>query len=477
MAATVAILEAVPGPVPMESPARRFYALSFGSTVAQLWLQPRELSPRAPAAMPARDFPKAFNESDLVCGMLGARAELLARLWQEGTVGKLVNDGLLAPAEKVCAAGYPFALRLLRTPAITYGQEWCGQMWKDAMLAVIDLMSALAKQDLTLRYPNPWNVLFDGPRPVYINPGSIDGLDEAAYRGAVDRLARGFLHPLHFFSKGQSRLARAPLRNLYGIPTEDFPELHELEQRRQQDLENSTPEEFLSRLRSDVDEMEISDAPTDWSKYGEAGAHGDPPLKPGHHWGDKQWEVRRVLEELRPRTVRDLASISGWFARLTALAGAEVIATDLNETCVSRLNQQARQESGHVLPLVLDLIDPSPCIGMVNGWLPSAKQRLHADLVLALAISHRLVLAGLRLTFDQVAAGFAGFARRWLLIELVPFESEHNSYTRYSRPDCVSWYDLEHFTRALGEYFGIVSVLPSPAKSRKLVLCERSWAA
>ncbi len=56
-------------PVPEDTGERRFHALSFGSTVAHLWINPRE------AAVTSTNG-RGFHESDLVCGMLGARAEL-----------------------------------------------------------------------------------------------------------------------------------------------------------------------------------------------------------------------------------------------------------------------------------------------------------------------------------------------------------------------------------------------------------------
>jgi hypothetical protein len=170
--------------------------------------------------------------------------------------------------------------------------------------------------------------------------------------------------------------------------------------------------------------------------------------------------------------VLDLACDLGWYARLAALEGAEVVAAESDETCVNRLHRQLRNEGGHVLPLVLDVNDPSPGYGVENHWFPPATERLQADLVIALAVTHHMVLSTLRLRFDQVVKGLASFTRRSLLVEFVPLDCAGSEYNRNTRPDCLTWYDLDHFVLALRGKFRSVVVLPSPPRSRVIILCE-----
>src|SRR5580693_1049288 len=429
-----------------DSAGRQMYALTFASSVAHLF----------------------FEDGDLFCGVIGDRAKLIAQLWKDGLIPKLIDRGLLAPT-KPCKVGYPFALRLDRTPTVSYAYEWCGQMWKTAALCVIDLMVELCEHDLTLRAPHPFNVLFDGPNPAYVNPGTIAPMVPEALETAIKRLCRSFVYPLHLCQKGNSRLARALLRDpIHGTHPDEFPELAEMEQKWQAELGTSSPQEVLMLLRDDVEEVTVPDPETSWSEY-----HRDWPLKPCDRWGHKQRAVHRVFKELQPRTVLDLAGNLGWYARLAAVEGAEVISSDIDETCVNRLYRRSRQENARVLPLVLDLNDPWPGYGVDNRWFPPATERLQSDLVLALAVTHHLVLAGFRLGFGQVIRALASFTRRTLLVEFVPLDSQDCPYDLNSRPDANSWYDLDHFICALRAEFRSVSMLPSPPKSRRLLLCER----
>jgi 2-polyprenyl-3-methyl-5-hydroxy-6-metoxy-1,4-benzoquinol methylase len=127
---------------------------------------------------------------------------------------------------------------------------------------------------------------------------------------------------------------------IHGAHPDEFPELAEMEQKWQADLGTSSPQQVLMLLRDDVEEVTVPDPETSWSEY-----HHDWPLKPCDRWGHKQWAVHRVFKELQPRTVLDLAGNLGWYARLAAVEGAEVICSDIDETCVNRLCRRLRQEN------------------------------------------------------------------------------------------------------------------------------------
>ena len=46
-------------------------------------------------------------------------------------------------------------------------------MLKEAALLTLDLCIRLAEKELTLQDAHPWNILFDGHHPVFIDLGSI----------------------------------------------------------------------------------------------------------------------------------------------------------------------------------------------------------------------------------------------------------------------------------------------------------------
>jgi len=429
---------------------RRFYGRSFADPWAALF----------------------WDGPDLCCGVAGRRADLIKLLWEEGVLDGLGSLGLLADVEPAAdlAAEFPLVLRLRRPFRVSYCFEWCAEMWRAAALHMLDLLGALAGLGLTLQEPRPEHLLFDGPRPVYLNPGSITHLTALTFRGSVERLSASLLRPLALGRSGQAGTARGLLRGVEqglgaGVSTEDERAAEKIGNW----LETLSPDECLRALRDEVAGLRIEDAESPWSDY----YGGDAPLSPAPGWSRKQLEVHRVLTELRPASALDLACNVGWYARLAEAAGAEVVAVDFDETCVNRLYRRVREEGTRVLPLTFDLNDPAPGFGVGNGWFPPASERLASDLVLALAVSHHLVLAGARLTFEELVRAFAPFSRRWLLTEFVPFDSPGMIYTPGQRPGSAGWYNLEAFVAAFGAEFRTVTLLPGGDRERRLVLCER----
>lgn len=426
---------------------RRFYARSFGNPSAQLY----------------------WEQETLCCGLRGERAELVSDLSHQGFLDSLVKQGYLAPFDILQGVqrDYTLVLRLARTPRISYCHEWSTVMWRDASLHLLKLLMTLAEHRLTLRYPHPWHLLFDGPNPVYIHPGSIVPLDEATFRGAFDRISRFFLRPLFLASQRQTSLARQLLRDAnrgVGFCFGDLQSAHDVQTT---EVHQLTPTEFLSKRIREVHELLIPEQASKWADY-----QLDLPLKPCDSWHQKEYAVHGVLRELRPRRVLDLACNVGWHARLAALEGADVVAADIDELCVNRMYSACRGEGSRVLPLVVNVTDPAPGSGVANAWFP-ATERLKSDLVLALAIMHHLVFGSHRLVMSEIVRAFASFTDRALLLEFVPLQSHGCVYSGAQRPDAIDWYTLDNCVASLGCVFRKVQILPAAQHSRGLLLCEK----
>jgi hypothetical protein len=399
---------------------------------------------------------RGFTPGDLVCGMQGGRAELLKRLWKQGHLSRLAACGLLADLEPVELPRHEctFALRLRRTPVISAPREWCGEMWKSAALMIVDLLIELAKCNLFLLDPSPACVLFDGPRPICVNPGSIVPFSALAYRRAMERFSRRFLEPLFLYGIGRGRLARTPGRESCEIPLDQLGAFQARNERQKTELEALPPQQYLSRLR-DAIEAEAISGPGDGRP-----SCDDLPLRPCAHWGRQHWSVHSILKDLRPSTVLDLACRSSWIARLAAIEGAESIAADIDEHRVNHVYRRISAEGSSVLPLIIDLR---------GSFATDVTERLRADLVVAMGLVQHLVHSNRPLSFDQAADRFASFSRRWLLTDLTPLGVTPHGQNNWGG---ARSYDDEHFLRALRRRFRRVFPVEEPRGDRTLLLCE-----
>src|ERR1041385_1142121 len=99
------------------------------------------------------------------------KTPFFAQLFQNGIISELINRGILVgsePTEHVLD-GYGMVLRHTAVPFVSYPNEWCSAMFKDGALAYLDLLKELVQKGLTLKDTHPWNLVFDGVRPVYVD--------------------------------------------------------------------------------------------------------------------------------------------------------------------------------------------------------------------------------------------------------------------------------------------------------------------
>ncbi len=86
----------------------------------------------------------------------------------------------------------------------------------------LDLCIRLADKELTLQDAHPWNILFDGHSPVFIDLGSITPVRQDIIWAAYQQFCNFFLFPLYLYSANCDRLARWLLRDyLYGVTDGD----------------------------------------------------------------------------------------------------------------------------------------------------------------------------------------------------------------------------------------------------------------
>ena len=124
----------------------------------------------------ADDAGRLFWLNDQLCrGIYPKQAPFFAQLFREGVIQNLIEQGLLVETEPtdLIVDGFSMILKHHRIPFISYPQEWCAAMLKDAALNIINLTIELAGRNLTLKDAHPWNVLFDACKPVYVDATSI----------------------------------------------------------------------------------------------------------------------------------------------------------------------------------------------------------------------------------------------------------------------------------------------------------------
>ena len=155
-------------------------------------------------------------------------AEYAARwreLAAEGTMGRLIADGLLVDSDltSLTTETGMAVLHHRRVPVISYCYEWTPGMLKEAALLTIDLCIRLAERGLTLQDGHPWNILFEGTKPIYIDAGSLVPARDDILWAPYQQFCNFFLFPLYLYAAGWDHIARWLMRDyLAGVSDTDL---------------------------------------------------------------------------------------------------------------------------------------------------------------------------------------------------------------------------------------------------------------
>jgi SAM-dependent methyltransferase len=145
----------------------------------------------------------------------------------------------------------------------------------------------------------------------------------------------------------------------------------------------------VKRLRKLIAGLEWSSPGSTWSGYELTTAYSSEDAE------RKAAFVAAALATARPRKVWDLGCNEGRHARIAADTAETVVALDADALVIERLYRALEQERRrNILPLVGNLVDPSPSL----GWRGLERRTLEArgtpDLALALALIHHVVIGG-----------------------------------------------------------------------------------
>jgi ribosomal protein L11 methylase PrmA len=223
----------------------------------------------------------------------------------------------------------------------------------------------------------------------------------------------------------------------------------------------------LRNLLRAVDRLSWKQRGSTWSEYGERGHYTDRDLEA------KSSFVATAVTGLRPNVVLDLGANDGRFSRVAVDAGARsAVAVDSDQLVVDRLYGQLRTDGERrILPLVVDLADPSPALGWRGSERPSFLDRVRPDLVLCLAVVHHLALTN-NVPLDEIVAFLAGFGAP----VVVEFPHREDPMTTRllarKRSGLFDAYNTLDWERALEQRFIIEQRTELPSSTRTIYRCR-----
>jgi hypothetical protein len=425
------------------------------------------------------------------------------RLTGSGLYGELVDAGLLIPHEELEAEGREpsRAYKVIRpepVELITYPYEWSFSQLRDAALVTLEVQRRAIGRGMTLKDASAYNVQFHRGRAVFIDTLSFETDGEGRPWAGYRQFCEHFLAPLALMAMVDGRLNQLGRTNIDGVPLDLAVRLlparswldwglmmHlRLHARFQRSWEGAPtggepapargPTRFgKSALLGLVDSLSATIRRLHWrpGRRGWASYESDLPYT-AEGYERKARIVRELVERVRPASVWDLGANTAHFSRIAAEAGASTVAFDVDPACVERAYLDAKERGEtRLLPLVLDLFNPSPASGWMNRERSSILDRGAPDLVMALALIHHLAFVGNQ-PMENLAELFRGLAP-WLLIEFVPEDDPQVRRLAGRRAGVHHEYSRGAFERCFGRSFLTIAVEPVTERGRTLYLMKR----
>ncbi len=418
-----------------------------------------------------------------------------------GLYQKLIRENLLIPhQESQNLSKDPAAYKIIQPepiPFVSYPYEWCFGQLKEAALLTLQVQKTALNFGLSLKDASSFNVQFIGFRPVFIDTLSFEKFEEGKAWTAYRQFCEQFLAPLTLMAERDISLGKLlgpylgsiPLdlaNNLLPLTSKLHPSslIHlVLHAKSQQKYANT----FITRkveigkfkkqsMAALVDNLEGAILRLSWQPRKTVWAsYYDPPDRPSYSprsLAQKEKLVAKFISRLQPKLVWDLGANTGLFSQIAAKKKAYIISMD-NDPSVVELNyRQIKKNQGtNILPLWIDITNPTPLFGWENSERDSLFTRPKPDLILALALIHHLAIAN-NLPLGNLAQFFARHCQA-LIIEFVPKTDPQAKRLLAHRRDIFPGYNQENFEKEFTRFFAIEEKVPLKSSLRVLYLLTK----
>jgi len=404
-----------------------------------------------------------------------------AHLQDSGLLRELTSAGLLIPHEEAPNTAPlddrgGWVIKPLQLDFVSYPYEWAFSQLKDAALTTLEIQERALRAGMTLKDASAYNIQFVEGRPILIDTLSFRAAVPGDPWAAYHQFCRHFLAPLALMSYRDVRcgLLLQPLGD--GIPLDLAASLlpgrtrirpglgaHLHLHARAQKKSGQGPSNrgsrprvsdlgrraLLDSLRRTVESLKWKPGETRWSEYSALTSYSEPAA------GSKATLVGQMLGRTQGRRIWDLGANTGTYSRIAAATGRRVIAIDSDASAIERLYLKVRAgEIRDVLPLVIDLNNPSSAGGWGLKERRSLTDRGPAPTMMALALIHHLAI-GSNIPLGHVSAFLASIGSE-LVIEFVPKNDPQTQSLLESRRDIFPDYTLEGFKAAFGTNFQLL---------------------
>ncbi|KKQ52970.1 hypothetical protein A2865_02015 [Candidatus Woesebacteria bacterium RIFCSPHIGHO2_01_FULL_39_17] len=416
---------------------------------------------------------------------------------KSGLYKKLTEEGYLISHKSVkFPSSYPNTYKIIKPekiPFISYPYEWCFSQLKDAALLTLLINRKSIEKGMILKDASAYNVQFLQGKPIFIDTLSFEKYKEGTPWIAYQQFCRHLLSPLLLAAYKDYRLMQFSRIFIDGIPLDLTSKLLPLSsilnfsvltnihmhskaesfledkfvKRKESYISQNSLFAIINNLENLISKLDLRTKKTEWLDYYEKDSYGNRSLR------NKKNIVKGLFKEIgRVDMLWDLGSNIGYFSKALDVKNTFIVDFDNDILAVEKDYKEVKKRHlTNVLPLFLDLTNPSSGIGWANEERDSLIQRGPCDVALALALIHHFAITH-NLPLSKIANFFKHICK-WLIIEFVPKGDFQIKRLLLNREDIFSEYNQENFEKEFSNFFYIRKKIRIYNSERVMYLMKR----
>lgn len=395
-------------------------------------------------------------------------------LMSSGLYDELLNKGLLIAHQdlKEQTSGGVFTVILPEQISFqSYPFEWSYSQWRKAALAYLEINSISLRYGMILKDATPYNFFLKGGKAILLDTSSFVFFESPNYWLAYRQFCEEFLGPIslmHYRGHQWGRLTMAALRGMpldfisKQLPWRSYLSISCLMHIHLHAKANNEPtkkpkspsvgftneklEQLFNLLSSTIKSWNSClEYPNHWANYYEQ------DIESPEYLVYKEKIIERWIKEIKPESVLDLGANTGKFSEIASRYAKRVIALENDEICVDQIESIIEQNKiDNLYTLTGDLTGTIPNLGLLGQEHSSIFRRGKSELVMALALTHHLLIPGM-IPLDLMVELFASFTNKYLIVEYIDSE---DSKVEILQKTNTRWYpNKEEFELAFNKLF------------------------
>lgn len=411
---------------------------------------------------------------------------------------KLFDSGLLIPHTEESADDTAIIIRPENIPFFSYPYEWSFTQYKHAALHTLKLQKYCLQHGYSLKDATAFNITFHKGKPVFVDSLSFDFYTDGEPWRAYKQFLMHFFAPLLMAKYYGNDMLKSLGQYIDGIPLDKVakqlpftarfnPVVYTniyLTAKYDAKFSNSVGGKEKEVKISKTSQIKILDSLYDYIK--------DLKLNEKTEWKDyyditnydaQSFEYKKTLvkewyQSLNVSKLIDLGGNDGTFSRVLKDLAKEMLVTDIDPNAVDQnYIQVLKNKETNILPLVSDLLNPSPGIGFNNDERSPLLERIKGngyDVTMALALIHHISLTG-NVPFEMSAKLFASLTP-YLIIEFPDREDSWVSFLLKSKREFEGYFDSynkANFEKEYSAYFDVIESRLIPNTQRTMYLLKR----